>query len=72
MADAIEKLRTALNEYRTRPRTFALRKAMAALKAALPSAFDEENEKKTEPSEQAAYDLYQKMRCRARGLPWHL
>ena len=59
MAEAVEKLRTALLEYRTRPRAFVLRKAMAALKEALPSAFDEDNEKKNEPHAQTAYDLYQ-------------
>ncbi len=59
MADAVERLRTALDEYRRRPRAFALRKAMEEVKEALPSAFDAENEKKNGPYEQEAYDLYQ-------------
>jgi hypothetical protein len=56
MAEAVERLRTALDEYRRRPRAFALRKAMEEAKEALPSAFDE---KKNGPYEQEAYDLYQ-------------
>ena len=59
MAEAVERLRTALDEYRRQPRAFALREAMEVAKGALPSAFDAENEKKNGPYEQAAYDLYQ-------------
>ncbi len=67
MAEAIERLKTALDEFRARPRAFALRKAMGEMKEALPSAFDAKNEKKKGPHEQEAYDLYQECEGALKG-----
>jgi hypothetical protein len=61
MAEALKRLRAALDEYRAsaRPSARPLRLAMEDAKEAFPSAFNEENEKKNGPYEQEAYDLYE-------------
>jgi len=65
MADAVKKLRDALDEFLSQPRPRAmllravlLRNAMEDLKKALPSAFDPKNEKKKGPYEQEAFKLH--------------
>lgn len=60
MADAVKRLRAALDEYRAsaRPPARPLRQAMEDVEEALPFAFDAANEKKNGPHEQEAHDLY--------------
>src|SRR5689334_9641682 len=57
--EAIEALRTALDAARAgRVEANSLQSAMAAVKAAVPTAFDPRNEKKYELYEREAFDAY--------------
>ena len=60
MAQAVKRLRAALDEYRAsaRPPARPLRQAMENVREALPSAFDAKNEKMSGPHEKEASDLY--------------